>query len=106
MSQPAASGAQAAALDIEHIAKLARLALGEDEKRHLASQLAGVVRHFDELKSVNVDGVEPSAHAFPVFNVLREDTPGPLLDTEALARLAPAFRDGQVAVPRVVDDAG
>ncbi|MDR3229760.1 MAG: Asp-tRNA(Asn)/Glu-tRNA(Gln) amidotransferase subunit GatC [Puniceicoccales bacterium] len=106
MSQPAAKGAQPATLDIEHIAKLARLALGEDEKQHLASQLAGVVSHFDELNAINVDGVEPSAHAFPIFNVLREDTPGPLLDPEALARIAPAFRDGQVAVPRVVDDEG
>lgn len=88
---------------MEHIAKLARIALSEREKTRFSRELGAILNYFDILKSVNVDGVEPSAHAFPVYNVLRDDTTAPMLDTAALQRIAPAFHDDQVLVPRVVD---
>jgi aspartyl/glutamyl-tRNA(Asn/Gln) amidotransferase C subunit len=53
---------------------------------------------------VNVDGVKPSAHAFPVFAELRDDIAGPTLDLESLRRNAPAWKDDCIVVPRVVDD--
>lgn len=91
---------------MDHLAKLARIALTEEEKAHFSGQLGTILNYFDQLKSVNMDGVEPSAHAFPVYNILRGDEPGPALDVEALLRIAPASRDNQVLVPRVVDDEG
>ncbi|MDR2430053.1 MAG: Asp-tRNA(Asn)/Glu-tRNA(Gln) amidotransferase subunit GatC [Puniceicoccales bacterium] len=93
-------------IDMDHLAKLARIALAEDEKTRFGAQLGDIVRYFDQLKSVDTDGVEPSAHAFPVYNMLRPDATGPTLNITALRRIAPAFRDNQVVVPRIVDDEG
>ncbi|MDR1816755.1 MAG: Asp-tRNA(Asn)/Glu-tRNA(Gln) amidotransferase subunit GatC [Puniceicoccales bacterium] len=95
-------------LDIEYLSKLARIALTETEKTRLAGELGAVIGYFDELAGIATDGVEPSAHAFPVHSVLREDAAdaATMLDAAALEAVAPAFRDGQVLVPRVVDDAG
>jgi aspartyl-tRNA(Asn)/glutamyl-tRNA(Gln) amidotransferase subunit C len=93
-------------IDIDHLAKLARIALSDAEKTRLTGELGVILDYFKKLETADVAGVEPSAHAFPVFNVLREDAPGPVLDTAALAGIAPAFRDDQVVVPRVVDDEG
>jgi aspartyl-tRNA(Asn)/glutamyl-tRNA(Gln) amidotransferase subunit C len=97
-----------AAIDIDHLAKLARIALSDSEKQRFAGELVTVVRYFGELQGVDTEGVEPSAHAFPVFNVLREDTADTagILDAAALEKIAPAFREEQVLVPRVVDDEG
>jgi len=105
---PATAGSAAGAFDIEHLARLARIELGDAEKARLAAELETVVRHFDALKRVDVTGVEPSAHAFPVFCGPRDDTADAagLLDAGALGEIAPVFRDGQVLVPRVVDDGG
>ncbi len=99
MSEPAS-------IDMDHLAKLARIALTAEEKARFGGELGTILNYFDQLKTVNVDGVEPSAHAFPVYNVLREDVPGPSLDVEMLLRIAPQARDRQVVVPRVVDDEG
>ena len=93
-------------INIDRLAKLARIALTPEEKSRLASDLETILKYFQELENVDIEGVTPSAHAFPIFNVLREDQPGPLLDSDDFAKIAPAFRDGQVLVPRVVDDEG
>ncbi|MDR2862828.1 MAG: Asp-tRNA(Asn)/Glu-tRNA(Gln) amidotransferase subunit GatC [Puniceicoccales bacterium] len=97
---------QTPGIDINHLAKLARIALSDEEKIRFAHELGGILSYFEQLKQVNVEGVAPSAHAFPVYDMLREDEAGPLLDTDALQRIAPAFRDAQVVVPRIVDDEG
>ncbi|MDR0534973.1 MAG: Asp-tRNA(Asn)/Glu-tRNA(Gln) amidotransferase subunit GatC [Puniceicoccales bacterium] len=93
-------------IDINRLAKLARIALTDDEKQRFSGELDGILGYFDQLEQADVAGVECSAHPFPVHNILREDQPAPSLPTEVLERLAPAFRDGHVLVPRVVDDEG
>lgn len=91
-------------MNIDKLAHLARLELTPEEKRTFAGQLDSILVYFEQLKAVNVDGVKPSAHAFEVFADLREDSPGPVLEPAAWLRNAPASRDNQVVVPRVVDD--
>lgn len=59
--------------DVEHVAKLARLALTEDEKRLYTAQLSRILEYFEQLNKVDTTGVEPMSHALPVVNVLRED---------------------------------
>ncbi len=56
-------------LDIDHVAKLARVALTPEEKATFAVQLGSVLHHIEQLAKVDVAGVEPSAHAFAVHNV-------------------------------------
>ncbi len=90
-------------LDIDHVARLARLALTPEERARFASQLGGVLDHVAQLSEVDVSGIEPTAHAFPVFNVWAEDKPAPGLPVEAALRNAPAQRDHMVVVPKVVE---
>ncbi len=91
-------------INIDKLAHLARLELTPEEKTRYAGQLDSILGYFEQLKSVNVDGVEPSAHAFEVFAELRDDIAGPTLDLESLRRNAPAWKDDCIVVPRVVDD--
>jgi len=90
-------------LNIDHIAKLARLALTPAEKAQFAQQLGDVLHHIEQLGKVDVSSVEPTAHAAPVFNVWREDIPVAGLSVAAALQNAPAQRDGMIAVPKVVE---
>ncbi len=90
-------------LDIDHVARLARISLSEEEKAAFSGQLGDVLAYIALLKEVDVSGVEPTAHAFPVENVWAEDVAQPGLPVEAALRNAPARRDNLFAVPKVVE---
>lgn len=90
-------------LNIDHVAKLARLALTPEEKATFAQQLGDVLHHIEQLAKVDVSGVEPSAHAFAVHNVWQEDAARPGLTAAEALRNAPAQRDNMVVVPKVVE---
>ncbi|MEY4090004.1 MAG: hypothetical protein RJB55_2275 [Verrucomicrobiota bacterium] len=90
-------------IDIDHVAKLARLALTPEEKAVFGSQLAGILARVEALGRVDVSGVEPSAHAAAVNNVWREDVARPGLPVADALRNAPAQRDHMVVVPKVVE---
>lgn len=90
-------------LNIDHVAKLARLALTPEEKATFALQLGEVLHHIEQLSKADVSGVEPTAHAFPVYNVWAEDVAQPALPVEAALRNAPARRDNMIVVPKVVE---
>jgi aspartyl-tRNA(Asn)/glutamyl-tRNA(Gln) amidotransferase subunit C len=95
--------ANAPQLNIDHVAKLARLALTSEEKATFASQLGTVLHHIEQLARVDVTGVEPTAHAFAVNNVWQDDVARPGLTLEQALRNAPAQRDHMVVVPKVVE---
>ena len=90
-------------LDIDHVAKLARLALTTEEKTKFSQQLGDVLHHIEQLGKVDVTGVEPTAHAFPIVNVWANDVVRPGLTVEAALRNAPAQRDNMIVVPKVVE---
>ena len=90
-------------LNIDHVAKLARLALTAEEKAMYATQLGDVLAYIETLKEVDVSGVEPTAHAFPLYNVWREDKAEPGLPVEKVLMNAPAQRDNMIVVPKVVE---
>jgi len=97
--------AQHAEVDIDYVARLARLELTPEEKAKFRAQLGQVLEYFERINEVNVAGVEPLAHAFPVYNVWGEDRcVAAFTPDEALAN-APARRDNQIVVPKVVEDA-
>lgn len=87
--------------DVEQVAKLARLALSEDEKQLFAEQLARIIDNFNELRSVDTSGVEPLCHALPIVNVLREDEVKESYGHEKLMANAPAIENGFFRVPRI-----
>jgi aspartyl-tRNA(Asn)/glutamyl-tRNA(Gln) amidotransferase subunit C len=90
-------------LKLDHVANLARINLTPEEKERFATQLGDVLSYIAQLNEVNVDGVEPTAHAFPVVNVWAEDVPEPGLSVEDALRNAPEKRDNMIVVPKVVE---
>ncbi len=90
-------------IDLDYLAKLARLELSESEKNKLGPQLQGIIEYVGKLSAVDVDGVEPTAHGMPRFNVWQEDDPSEPMDRSLLLENAPSHRDGQVVVPKVIE---
>lgn len=90
-------------LNIDHTAKLARIALTAEEKATFAQQLGDVLHHIEQLAKVDVSGIEPSAHAFAVHNVWQEDVARPGLAVDQALRNAPTQRENMIAVPKVVE---
>lgn len=93
-------------LNIDYVAQLARIALTDEEKARFSQQLGDVLNYIEKLKQVDVTGVEATAHAFPVYNVWRDDVAEPGFGAEVLEKIAPAARNQMVVVPKVVEDAG
>lgn len=90
-------------LDVAYIAQLARLALTAEETALFQSQLAQVLERAEKLRQVDVQGVEPTAPAGPIFNVWRTDEPRPGLTQEEALRNAPRAANGLFIVPKVVE---
>jgi aspartyl-tRNA(Asn)/glutamyl-tRNA(Gln) amidotransferase subunit C len=89
--------------DIKYIAHLARLKLSPDEQAQLGVQLGNILGYIEKLKEVDVSGVEPTAHAFPMVNVFRADETRPGLANEDALRNAPKRANGLFVVPKVVE---
>ncbi len=90
-------------IDVKYVAHLARLALTPEEEIKFGAQLGHVLTYIEKLKELNVDGVEPTAHAFPMVNVTRPDEIRPCLSNEEALRNAPAKANGLFMVPKIVE---
>jgi aspartyl-tRNA(Asn)/glutamyl-tRNA(Gln) amidotransferase subunit C len=90
-------------LDVAYVAKLARLALSEEEARLFQEQLGEVLAHADKLREVDVSNVETTAHAVPLFNVFREDEPRDWFTAEEALSNAPQKINNLFRVPKVVE---
>lgn len=90
-------------MDVAYVAHLARLHLSEQERAKFQRQLDDILAHVNELKQVDVTGVEPTAHAIPVRNVFRADEPRPGLDHDAAMHNAPSEKAGQFFVPKIIE---
>lgn len=88
--------------DVQHVAKLARLALGEGKLRQLTPQLESILHYVDKIRQADVTGVQPMAHALPLSNVLREDIVQPSLPIEAVLQNAPETDGRFFKVPKVI----
>ena len=89
--------------DIHYVAQLARLKLSPEEETQLGAQLGNILGYIAKLKEVDVTGVEPTAHAFPMVNVFRADETSPGLTNEDALRNAPKQASGLFVVPKVVE---
>ena len=90
-------------LDVKYIAGLARIGLADDEVAMFERQLARIVEYVRQLQKLDVDGIEPTAHASPVVNALRADEPRPGLSADEALAVAPQRADDLFAVPKVID---
>jgi aspartyl-tRNA(Asn)/glutamyl-tRNA(Gln) amidotransferase subunit C len=89
--------------DVEHVARLARLGLSDDELDQLTGELAAVLGHAADVASLDLDGVEPTSHPLPLRNVVRDDVVRPTLDRAEVLAAAPATEDDRFRVPRILD---
>ena len=91
--------------DVEHVARLARLALSEEEIERFTVQLAAILDHAAQVAALNTADVEPTAHPIPLSNVLRPDEPRSGLPRDEVLAMAPDTEDGFFRVPRMMGEA-
>ena len=89
--------------DVRHIARLARIAVTGEEVARYAAQLTSILDHFDALSQANVEGLEPTAHPLPLFNVMRADEVAASLPPKDVLANAPQTEDGYVRVRAVLE---
>jgi aspartyl-tRNA(Asn)/glutamyl-tRNA(Gln) amidotransferase subunit C len=82
-----------------HVARLARLALDEEELERMASELSGILEHVERIGELDLDGVEPTSHVVALENELRPDEPRPSLPRERALEPAPDPAEGAFRVP-------
>ena len=87
------------------MARLARLALSEEELDRYTVQLAAVLEHAADVEALDTSGVPPTAHPLELLNVLRADEVRPSLDREEVLAMAPEAEDGRFRVPRILGEA-
>jgi aspartyl-tRNA(Asn)/glutamyl-tRNA(Gln) amidotransferase subunit C len=88
---------------VEYVARLARLALSDDERARLAEQLARILEHCARLDQMPIEGVPPTSHVMPIVNVLREDAARASLPRDDVLAQAPAHEQGFFKVPPVFE---
>lgn len=91
--------------DVQHVAKLSRLALTDDELESLARELGGILGHAQDIEALDLDDVPPTAHPLPLENVFRADEVRLSLDRAEVLAQAPASEADRFRVPRILGEA-
>ncbi|RCX13899.1 aspartyl/glutamyl-tRNA(Asn/Gln) amidotransferase subunit C [Fontibacillus phaseoli] len=89
--------------DVEHVAKLARLNLTDEEREMFTEQLNAILQYAEKLNELDTEGVEPTTHVLHLSNVMREDEVHESLSQEKVFRNVPDEEDGQFKVPAVLE---
>ena len=94
-------------IDVGYIASLSRIELDPADKERLQHDMEAIIGYIEQLSELNVDGIEPTAHAVPMTNVWREDRAGTPFDRDAMLKNAPATSDEELLkVPQVLPGEG
>ena len=88
---------------VDYVAHLSRLTLGEEEKELFAEQLDAILESVNKLNELDTEGVEPLIHIAPNSNVMRADECGRSLPRERALDNAPQKSEGCFKVPRIID---
>jgi aspartyl-tRNA(Asn)/glutamyl-tRNA(Gln) amidotransferase subunit C len=89
--------------EVLHIARLARMALTEEEIMRLSGQLSNLLEHFEVLQEVNTDNVEPTAQSVELRSVMREDNVAPSMPPEDVLANAPRKEGEYIRVRAVLE---
>jgi aspartyl-tRNA(Asn)/glutamyl-tRNA(Gln) amidotransferase subunit C len=84
---------------VDHVARLARLELSDAEADKMAIELSNVLDHIEAIRSLDLDGVEPTSHVVDLVNALRADLPAPSLEPEVALGQAPEPTPAGFGVP-------
>lgn len=89
--------------DVKKVARLSRLELTDNEIEAQRGHLNGLLAQFDKLQELDLAGLEPTSHPYPMTNVLRNDVIVPSLSRDLVLANAPEKRDGCFVVPRIME---
>jgi aspartyl-tRNA(Asn)/glutamyl-tRNA(Gln) amidotransferase subunit C len=90
-------------ISIDHLARLARLSVSEDEKILFAGQMDGILNYMDKLNELDTGDIEPTSHVIQLSNIVREDLPAPSLDRVDALMNAPDKTDKFYRVPKIIE---
>jgi aspartyl-tRNA(Asn)/glutamyl-tRNA(Gln) amidotransferase subunit C len=91
-------------IDIEYVAKLARIELTETQKKKFSQQLSDILAYIDKLKELDVSLVEPMSHVLALKNVFRQDKVKPSLPLNKVLSNSPSIReDNFFSVPKIIE---
>jgi aspartyl-tRNA(Asn)/glutamyl-tRNA(Gln) amidotransferase subunit C len=90
--------------EVEHVARLARLELRPDDKARMRAELDGILAYIDKLRALDVEGVEPTSHAVPLTNIMREDEPRPSFPRDEMLANAPDRHGDFFRVPKIIEE--
>jgi aspartyl-tRNA(Asn)/glutamyl-tRNA(Gln) amidotransferase subunit C len=90
-------------IDVEHVAKLARLGLTEEEKKLFGQQLSAILDYADNLKKIDTNNIPPTSHAVALKNVYRPDQVVPCPNVEDILANAPDEANHMFRVPRIIE---
>jgi len=88
--------------DVRHLAALSNISLSDDEIPALVRDLGNILKYVEMLDELDTDGVEPTYQVTGLANVWRDDAVRPQIAREKLLNLAPATKNNQVKVPKVL----
>jgi len=88
--------------DVQHVARLARLGLDDEEMDLLAAELHHILEAMQALRQLDTSAIPPTAQVIPLRNVMRDDVARPSWPLEEVLLNAPATKDGQFLVPPVL----
>jgi aspartyl-tRNA(Asn)/glutamyl-tRNA(Gln) amidotransferase subunit C len=90
--------------DVQHVARLARLELSGVELERMRVELNNILAFMDKLRSLDTSGIEPTSHAVPLRNVMREDEPHPSFPRDEMLANAPERAGDFFRVPRIIEE--
>jgi aspartyl-tRNA(Asn)/glutamyl-tRNA(Gln) amidotransferase subunit C len=90
--------------DVEDVARLARLALSDEELERMRAELDAILAYIDKLSALDTSGVEPTSHAVPLVNVMRDDEVRDSLPQAEMLANAPDRVGDLFRVPRIIED--
>jgi len=90
-------------IDVDHVARLARLGLSDEEKKLYGEQLSRILEYAETLNKLPTEGIEPTTHSLPMKNIFREDKAIPCKDIESITINSPQEESGMFVVPRIME---
>ncbi|HXN06268.1 MAG TPA: Asp-tRNA(Asn)/Glu-tRNA(Gln) amidotransferase subunit GatC [Nitrospiria bacterium] len=89
--------------EVAHVARLAKLALSDEEKSAYTRQMEQILTHIDQLNEVETKGVEPTSHAIRIENIFREDQVTTSLPLDQALGNAPDQDQAFFRVPKIIE---
>ena len=90
-------------VEVDYVARLARLYLEPEEKRSMAGQLSDILNTARRIQELDTTGIEPTSHVTEVPAVLRDDQVKPSLPLSRVMQNVPRRDEGYLKVPRIAD---